>query len=174
MATSSFLEIEKLKNNENAKITITGFNNSSESATPLEKLGIVTGYVVENTSFQMGSEFSSPSTTIGEMTGGFVNAYGKIRTAAGGDPHAQRSFTSVIGTMQDWKGSSPFGFTIPTVFVASTTSNNDNPMNPVRSLLQAVLPRFEKVGYTGGLVEQMISPNDYSPVIQPALEERSP
>ena len=165
MATSSFLEIEKLKNNENAKLTITGFQDLAKGTdqTPFSKLGIVSGYITENTSFQFGHEFSSPSNTVGELVGSVISTAGKVKEISGRGSLSQRILTSAIGTMQNWKGASPFAFTIPTVFVASSEAPEDNPMIPVRTLMQAVIPRFEKLDHTRGLLEQMISPNNYSP-----------
>ena len=152
MASSSFLEIEKLKNNENAQITITGFNALTLTPTLEANLGMVKGYITDNTSFQFSHEFSSPNNTLGEFAGSFISTAGKISGSSGKGGITQRILTSAIGTMQNWKGASPFGFSIPTIFVASSEASADNPMNPVKTLMQAVLPRFEKLNHSGGFV----------------------
>ena len=143
------LDIEKVINNPNYRVVI---------STPA---GVVKGYVSDDFSFGMTSQYSSPFEEQASQSqfSDVINKYGitGINTLLGKDI-SQVQLKSFAQTVALWQGSDKPEFSITVYFIAQT--QEDDVSKPIKVLLKGVVPE-------GTLQDKfMKAPYGYSPKLE--------
>lgn len=176
------LDIEKIRNNDNAKVIIRGFNTRIGEKTakgPLRSDSL-TCYLTQDTGFQFGSNFESVNSNSGAFNDLFNNITKRAQAYgfANEKEFSQRLFDSKIGTIQNWNGTELFSFSIPTIFIAARSG--ENPLDALNYLLQATVPEYDTGLFSVSSVENnnpdddlfgsFVAPNRYTPGLDPSDE----